>query len=171
MKKIRSKKIYLIREIEELWKKTKIGRILKINKIRAYCLDHFDKEYSWEQVKHALYKFFGNRVNIYDGRCKYLAVPQHGENRKLIGILKLINDEEGKKIWEAYRDWRLNYRKKEFDAEIKYLEAGINKKFMNEKKADEMIAKYTPKLKIKALRESQEESGKLFESSDDSKSK
>lgn len=151
MKKIRKKRIYLSRLIEKLWNKMPTGKILQINKVRAHYLEFYGLEFNKEQVKKAMYSFARFRININDGRCRYLTIPFSPE-RTLLGLQKLLNDEAGKKAWENYRKQRIERKEKEWNTETEYLKVGVDKKFMTENKADDIIAETTLISNIKTLR-------------------
>ena len=128
-----------------------VGRVLQINKVRAHCLEFYGLEFNREQVKKAMYSFARSRINTNDGRCRYLTIPFSLEGT-LLGIQKLLNDKVGKKAWENYRKQRIERKEKEWNTETEYFKVGVDKKFMTENRADDIIAKTTLISNIKTLR-------------------
>jgi len=137
-KKRATKKIYLIRVIRELWDKLDIGATLRINKARAYCLEHFDLDFSFEQVRDAFWAFYGevNRQN--SGENNYAAEPDMAGNR-LVGLTKIGNDTAGRAIRENHHRRVFQKDGRLLAAHKAYVDADIHKHILPRSVAAKII--------------------------------
>lgn len=136
-----SKKVYLIRIIRELWDKLPAGGSLRINKIRAYCLEHLDEDFSFEKVRDALWGLYAevNRQN--SGVNLFSAVPEM-QGPKFVGLLKIgrESDAQGKQTLADYRRITATKEGKRIETQRGYLEADIHKHLLTTGIASKILA-------------------------------
>lgn len=133
-----TKRIYLIRVIRELWDRIDVGASLRINKVRAYCLEHFDLDFSFEQVRDAFWAFYCevNRQN--GGSNIYAAQPDSAGNR-LVGLVKIGSDATCRAIRENHHRRTLEKDSQRLSAHKAYMDADIRKHILLRRVADKII--------------------------------
>ena len=147
-KKRVTKRIYLIREIEELWKRLQVDVSLRINKIRAHCLEMHDADFTFAQVRDALWTFFA-RVNGSNGTGDLIrAVPEEREAR-LIGLIKIGDTPYSRQLLEDYRKRVAGKDRKRNAAHKKYVENDYSCRLLTKSQVHKILdlAGISPSLK------------------------
>jgi hypothetical protein len=121
-----SKKVYLIRVIRDIWDRLDAGANLRINKIRAHCLEHLDEDFSFERVRDALWAFYAE-VNQKNSGLNFFAAEPDMMGSKFVGLKKIGNNVEGRAIREAHHRRVFEKDRQRLDTHRSYVDADIHK--------------------------------------------
>lgn len=133
----KSDRIYLIREIRELWSKLSPGDILKINKVRAHIIGEHDEDFTKKQAVQGLWTFH-IEVKKGSGIYKYTANPVI-VNRKLVGIQKVTNDAIGRVILEKRYKEVFNKDAKRIETHKDFMDQDIKRKVLPKRTGHQII--------------------------------
>ena len=133
-----SKRVYLIREISELWERLSPLAKLLINKVRAHCLECHDADFSADQVNHAFWAFH-QTINRKNGGEYFFSSRAIVEDGRLIGLQKIDDSSDGRAILERGRKESIEKSAKRVQTQIDYLNMDVNKKIISGKSARRII--------------------------------
>jgi hypothetical protein len=137
-KKRATKKIYLIRVIRELWDRMEVGATLRINKIRAHCLEHLDEDFSFEKVRDALWSFYAE-VNQKNSGVNFFAAEPDMMGNKFVGLKKIGNDAEGRTIRANHHRRTFEKDRKRIDTHREYAEVDVQKHLLSTKAVTKIL--------------------------------
>lgn len=133
-----AKRFYLLREIREMWDQLAPLGVLKVNKVRAHCLDAHNADYSFEQVKQQLYNFKIEIDRSYGGTNEYAAIPD-GVGGAMQGLIKADDSPEGRAIVEAYRRRAMAGTVGRLRTQQGYLCADVHKKILTKRQTHNIL--------------------------------
>jgi hypothetical protein len=133
------KKVYLIRVIRDLWERLDAGATLRINKVRAHCLEHLDEDFSFEKVRDALWGLYAE-VNKKNSGLNFFAAEPDMMGNKFVGLKKIGNDAEGRAVRESHHRRVFEKDRQRFDTHKSYVDADIHKHLLTSKTAAKILA-------------------------------
>lgn len=134
----KTKRIYLVREIREIWDRMSSGATLRVNKIRAHCLDSHDADFSFEQVRDSLWAFFSSVNKENGGGNFHSAIPETSGGR-FVGLVKIGDDAEGRALLEDYRKRQLTKDGQRLATHKLYLDTDVAKGLLTRRISDRIV--------------------------------
>jgi hypothetical protein len=137
-KKRLTKRIYLNREIQELWSRIEPTQSLSVNKTRAHCLGQHDADFSFSQVVNALWAFFG-QINKSNGKDNITAAIPDRQDGRVSGFIKIGNDPKSRILLEEERKRMFFKDGKRLQTHKEYMDGDKEKGLMPERVFNEIL--------------------------------